>query len=363
VRSVAPSLARWLRREAVAAGVVSFTILASIAAQHFATLDRSRLGSGEAPTELALAPGSRHLWAASWDRRSLRMLDAATGAEQGSLGMIRRPFDVAALASPDAAAFFGRFGGDLCLALASPERKLEDVCSPVAERIPDPNGGTTRLVPNLLAIASAPPSSFLAAVAWSGGSGGTASEWGVLRLTPRSEHLEVDASSPRRPFAGVRRAKGLIVADAATRRVWVTPSSAPLLYALDPGLAPEREVELPERPSALALDGARGRGFVALEGRDELRVLDAETLALRAVAKTGHGPVALLLSPDARELWVLLRGDRALVAVDPATLAERRRIELAGRPWSFACDWAHGRMWVSEPELGQVASLAIGTVP
>jgi YVTN family beta-propeller protein len=97
-------------------------------------------------------------------------------------------------------------------------------------------------------------------------------------------------------------------------------------------------------PTAMALDEARGRLYVANTNSDSVSIVDT---ALNAVARTvalvpfgraikGIAPTALALTRDGRTLYVACGGINAVLVLDTATGAQRGMIPTAWYPSSLA---------------------------
>jgi DNA-binding beta-propeller fold protein YncE len=134
-----------------------------------------------------------------------------------------------------------------------------------------------------------------------------------------------------RPIALAGDGRRLIALDAAGTLVRIDPA------AKRPQGAP---IDLGGEPVDVALDG--DTAWVADANAGTVRAVDLRSGSADAPVDVGRGPVAI--AADARGVYVLCRGDRTLVHLDPDGRV-RDRIALQGSPSALALDARH--VWVA----------------
>lgn len=134
-------------------------------------------------------------------------------------------------------------------------------------------------------------------------------------------------------------------------RVWVTSSLGQTLSALNPASgAVEVTHQLSHVPTALLW--AEPSLWIANEiaGTVSKVSVDGEILADIDV---GEGPIAL--TTDGTSLWVILKGDHALIRMDPGEAAVLDAVPLDGEPSAITFDGTN--LWVALRDTGQLARI------
>lgn len=90
------------------------------------------------------------------------------------------------------------------------------------------------------------------------------------------------------------------------------------------------------RGGALATDPDGGTVWAALTDEGQVVRFDVRTGAIARARHVGRGPEQVLLDPRGR-LLVTLRGEGAVVALDPVSLEEVGRVGIDAEPWGLAC--------------------------
>lgn len=102
-------------------------------------------------------------------------------------------------------------------------------------------------------------------------------------------------------------------------------------------------------PWGIALDVVANRAYVALSARDELQVFDvaAGTELSRHRLTAGDVPRELVLTRDRRFLLCVNSGSSSLAIIDPGSMFEVARVQVAEAPTSVVLDRAGTRAFVS----------------
>ena len=110
----------------------------------------------------------------------------------------------------------------------------------------------------------------------------------------------------------------------------------------------------------LAYDPVAGLAYVADRHGDRVAVVSVgETLAITRTIKTPAEPYAVALTPDRATLLVATIADRTLVALDPATGAERWRTAIGREPRGLAISPDGARALVSYLVTGTVDQIGL----
>ena len=140
---------------------------------------------------------------------------------------------------------------------------------------------------------------------------------------PRGVRFSADST---RLYVACEQAHVLAVIDVATRSVTRTASTGG-----------SRPVDV--MPS---IDGRRL--FVSHGQSADVRILDAETLAVRTVVPVGPRAWWIALTPDGRHLWVTVGRAGEVVVIDTEAERVTRRVAVGTLPWGIAiADVAKGR--------------------
>jgi len=96
-----------------------------------------------------------------------------------------------------------------------------------------------------------------------------------------------------------------------------------------------RRILLPGSPSGLALSPDRTRLFVTWgETQGRVSIVDVEQASLLGQLRVGHSPIAPVVAPDGRLLYVCNRSDHDVSVIDLAARREVRRIAVQREPVS-----------------------------
>jgi len=178
------------------------------------------------------------------------------------------------------------------------------------------------------------------------------------------------AQSPARPLVlaqtidlpGVAGRIDHLAIDLEGKRLFVAALAAGSLEVIDvrSGKRVARLAPLSE-PQGVAYLGRRSRVVVASGGSGRV---DAYQSAPTPVASVGDLEDADNVRFDAQSERLFVGYGRALAALDPATLAVKRRIPLPGHPEAFEFEPARDRILVNVPSAGSIAviDLPSGTV-
>jgi YVTN family beta-propeller protein len=94
-----------------------------------------------------------------------------------------------------------------------------------------------------------------------------------------------------------------------------------------------KRTPVPGKPTALLLDEASSRLFVACDGSPgAVCVLDCRTLAIRQSFPAGHGPAGLAVAPDGSKLFVCNRFDNDVSVISLASGRELARVKAVREP-------------------------------
>lgn len=101
-------------------------------------------------------------------------------------------------------------------------------------------------------------------------------------------------------------------------------------------------------PAGIVLDQRQRRAYAALTGEDAVEVIDVAAGAVvnRIRLTPGDAPRDLALTPDGNTLITANSGSNSVSMIDPSSLLEFARINLASRPRSVVIDRAGRRAYV-----------------
>jgi YVTN family beta-propeller protein len=112
-------------------------------------------------------------------------------------------------------------------------------------------------------------------------------------------------------------------------------------------------------PWGIALDPVSNRGYVALEGEDQVAVVDLTSGAEIARIRLGLGdaPRELLLLPDRRTLVSANSGSNTVSLIDAVSMLEGARIPVGEQPTSLLPDRRSGRIYVFNARSNSISLL------
>ena len=151
-------------------------------------------------------------------------------------------------------------------------------------------------------------------------------------VCPAPHHAAVDPTGTRVAVT-CARSDELVVLDAASAETLARVPAGPAATLAATGTPPRRT------PMNVAWSPDGARFFVTMAGSGEVRAFSRAGQPGGAVA-VGRAPAQIAGSADGRVLAVANRGGGSVSVLDPATLTEARRIELAGAafPHGIALD-------------------------
>ncbi len=128
-------------------------------------------------------------------------------------------------------------------------------------------------------------------------------------------------------------ASSTVALDSTRAAAWVVNTDAGTLAQIDLASGQRaREVFVGERPRTVTV-APDGSLWVAVQGRDEIVVLEGARPTVSGSIHLGHGaaPFGVAASPDARTVWVSLEASGVVVAIDVASREVVARIALESR--------------------------------
>jgi DNA-binding beta-propeller fold protein YncE len=129
--------------------------------------------------------------------------------------------------------------------------------------------------------------------------------------------------------------------------------------ALGPRLspAPEGRWQPAYAPRAVAVAPSRGIAFAACEQSGEVVSIALESPAVARRARVCAGPVSVLVGAGEASVLVSCAADRAVLALDPVSLAVRATHTLSDEPSALALSNEGDRVYVTFPHTDRVAAL------
>lgn len=153
-----------------------------------------------------------------------------------------------------------------------------------------------------------------------------------------SEIVEIDVRAHRvvRTIPNVAQVHGVIVVP-ALHRVFATATADNRMVGVDEDTgAVVVQAPTGESPDGLAFDPKRGAVWTTNESGGSETVIDATTGSVRGTVSLGGDVGNVVYDPSADRMMVAVQGRNDLAVIDPGTFAITQRIPLPG------CDFDHG---------------------
>jgi DNA-binding beta-propeller fold protein YncE len=173
-----------------------------------------------------------------------------------------------------------------------------------------------------------------------------------------SEVIEVDLRAQRvvRVIPGVSKVHGVLVVP-ALRRVYATATGANTMLTLDEDSGRVlHQSPTGKYPDGLAYDPRRGAVWTTNESGGSETVIDADSGVMRGSVYLGGDVGNVVYDPVADQMLVAVQGRDDLAVIDPATLAVVRRVPLPG------CGHGHGLALDSQTRVAFVGCAANATL-
>lgn len=146
-----------------------------------------------------------------------------------------------------------------------------------------------------------------------------------------------------------------LVADAATRRLYVSHATQVEVLDMDSGAVVGKILKTPG-VHGIALASDLGRGFTSNGRAATVTIFDLKTLATQGEVPTGKNPDAILFDPATQRVFTFNRGSSDSTVIDASNGSVVGTIPLGGHPEFAATDGA-GHVYVNLQDKNAVADL------
>lgn len=123
------------------------------------------------------------------------------------------------------------------------------------------------------------------------------------------------------------------------KTVWTTSEGEAKVFVIDTATNKViKAIPVGERPRNTAFSADGSKAYVSGEFDRVVKVIDAKALeVVNTVKMSGETlrPMDLLVSPDARRLYVSTGRGKMVVALDPVALTQEGAVEVGARPWGI----------------------------
>lgn len=190
---------------------------------------------------------------------------------------------------------------------------------------------------------------------------------GLALVPPKGEAQRISApfSIARRHATVLALPQATVPARTLTQLVsYVTSADAHEIDVVDK-LSRRLDEVIPvgRSPWGVALDPVGGRAYVALEGEDQIAVIDIATgeAQNRIRLNLGDGPREIALTPDRRTLLCANAGSNTVSFIDAQGMIETARTPVGQEPTSILVDRRGLRAYVTNSRSSSISVLDLGT--
>jgi DNA-binding beta-propeller fold protein YncE len=146
-----------------------------------------------------------------------------------------------------------------------------------------------------------------------------------------------------------------LIADAATRRLYISRATHVIVLDLDSG---KTIGDIADTPGVhgIALAPELGRGFTSNGREGTVSIFDLKTLATSSKVKAGDNPDAILYDPTTRRVFTFNGKSQDSTAIDATTGTVLATIKLDGKP-EFAASDGKGEIFVNIEDKSELTAI------